>query len=252
MNSAMTSLLLFLALAGAMVLGHRVRRYVPDHHLSADSKEAVKLAVGLVATMTALLLGLLVSSAKSAYDAQRSEVIDMAAKITFLDRALIAYGPEASEAREALRAAVGDSVRSMWPEEASARFPSLSSAPQSGVAVLAAIQRLSPRDETQRTLKAQIITEAMELGEIRMLLLAQMVPSIPRALLIAVAFWLVVTFLIFSLLTPPNATTMLSLIIAAVSVAAAVFLILELDQPLGGLIRIPGQSMFDAMDQLAK
>jgi len=252
MNSAMTSLLIFLALVAAVLLGHRVRRYVPDHHLSADSKDAVKLAVGLVATMTALLLGLLVSSAKSAYDAQRSEVIQMAAKITFLDRALIAYGPEASEVREALRAAVWESVHTMWPDEAGVRLPTLSSAPSSGVALLAAMQRLSPRDETQRILKAQIMTEAMDLGEIRMLLLAQMVPSIPRPLLIAVAFWLVVTFLIFSLLAPPNATTMLSLMIAAVSVAAAVFLILELDQPLGGLIRVPGESMFDAMNQLAK
>ncbi len=176
----------------------------------------------------------------------------MAAKITFLDRALIAYGPEASEVRQALRAAVWESVHTMWPDEAGVRLPTLSTAPSSGVALLAAMQRLSPRDETQRILKAQIMTEAMDLGEIRMLLLAQMVPSIPRPLLIAVAFWLVVTFLIFSLLAPPNATTMLSLMIAAVSVAAAVFLILELDQPLGGLIRVPGESMFDAMNQLAK
>ena len=78
--------ILFVCLVGAAWLGRRVRRYLPENHLSADSKDAVKLAMGLVATMTALVLGLLVSSAKGTYDTARSEVIQMAAKIAFFDR----------------------------------------------------------------------------------------------------------------------------------------------------------------------
>lgn len=88
MNSTLTAILLFTALVAVVLLGRSVRRYLPDHHLSADSKDAVKLAMGLVATMTALLLGLLVSSAKGTYDTQRTEVIQMAAKVTSLDRPL--------------------------------------------------------------------------------------------------------------------------------------------------------------------
>lgn len=78
----------------------------PQDHLSADSKDAVKLAMGLVATMTALVLGLLVSSAKDGYDTKRSEVIQLAANVTFLDRSLALYGPEAADARSELGALV--------------------------------------------------------------------------------------------------------------------------------------------------
>src|SRR5213595_4058938 len=99
MITALTAAILFIGLVGVALLGRRIRRYLPEDHLSADSKDAVKLAMGLVATMTALVLGLLVSSAKGTYDTARSEVIQMAAKVAFLDRALALYGPETTEAR---------------------------------------------------------------------------------------------------------------------------------------------------------
>src|SRR5436190_16324862 len=118
MITALTAAILFVCLVGAALLGRRVRRYLPENHLSADSKDAVKLAMGLVATMTALVLGLLVSSAKGTYDTARSEVIQMAAKIAFLDRVLGLYGPEAAEARAGIHEAVQEAVRQMWPEEA--------------------------------------------------------------------------------------------------------------------------------------
>ena len=95
MYTTLTAAILFMGLVGVVLLGRRVRRYLPEDHLSADSKDAVKLAIGLVATMAALVLGLLVSSAKGAYDTERSEVILMASKITFLGRVLDAYGPDA-------------------------------------------------------------------------------------------------------------------------------------------------------------
>src|SRR5215216_873161 len=116
MTTAIIAVILFVCLVGVTWLGRRVRRHLPDDHLSADSKDAVKLAMGLVATMTALLLGLLVSSAKGTYDTQRTEVIQMAAKIAFLDRVLTAYGPDAAGARVQLRDAVTDAVQRMWPE----------------------------------------------------------------------------------------------------------------------------------------
>src|SRR5437667_12152110 len=109
------SVILFVILVVAAFLGRRVRHYLPEDHLSADSKDAVKLAMGLVATMTALVLGLLVSSAKGTYDTARSEVIQMAAKVAFLDRVLALYGPEAAEARTELRAAVFAAVQRLWP-----------------------------------------------------------------------------------------------------------------------------------------
>ncbi len=106
MNTALTSLILLLSLVTMILLGRKVRRHLPDDHLNAESKDTVKLAMGLVATMTALLLGLLVSSAKGTYDTQRTEVILMASKVAFLDRALTTYGPEAAGVRARISAQV--------------------------------------------------------------------------------------------------------------------------------------------------
>lgn len=250
MSTALLSILFLAALVTAVLLGRWIRRHLPDHHLSSESKDAVKLAMGLVATMTALLLGLLVSSAKGTYDTQRNLVIQMASKITFLDRVLAAYGSETGDARSQLRNVVADGIRRLWPEQTGApaqAAPNLAA----GDSFYAAIQKLAPQGDGQRSLKAQASTLALDLAHLRMLLLAQMAPSIPKVLLISVFCWLLVIFLSFSLLAPPNATTTLALIAAATSVAAAVFLILELDQPLGGLIRISSDPLVNAMSQLA-
>src|SRR5436309_13331340 len=110
MSIAVITAILFVCLVGVTLLGRRVRRYLPQDHLSADSKDAVKLAMGLVATMTALLLGLLVSSAKGTYDTVRAEVMQMTAKVAFLDRVLALYGPEAAGSGDACRDAVADRV----------------------------------------------------------------------------------------------------------------------------------------------
>src|SRR5204862_7834374 len=124
-----------------------MRRYLPADHLNAESRDAVKLAMGLVATMTALLLGLLISSAKDSYDATRSHVVQMAAKVGFLDRVLALYGPEAAAARAELHDTVADGVRRMWPEAGSGQV-----APNErmGDASYVTVQRLSPQNDTQR------------------------------------------------------------------------------------------------------
>ena len=118
MNTTLTALVVFGCLVGAVLLGRVVRRLLPEHHLTADSRDTIKLAMGLVATMTALVLGLLVSSAKSSYDTKRSEVIEMAAKVAFFDRVLTNYGPEAAGVRAPFHEAVKEAVRQMWPGEA--------------------------------------------------------------------------------------------------------------------------------------
>ena len=251
MNPALTAALLLGCLAAVVALGRVIGRRLPDHHLTGDSKDAIKLAMGLVATMTALLLGLLVSSAKGSYDTDRSEVLQMAAKVTFLDRILSIYGPDAADVRAKFRHAVADGVEQMWPREAGLTAP-----PQPNLRAAAglyiAIQQLSPRDDTQRSLKAQATSLALELGQLRTLLLVQSVPSISKPLLIMVVCWLMVLFLSFSLIAPHNATTTLALMASAFSVAGAVFLILELDHPLDGLIQIPSAPMLNALHQLAK
>ncbi|HKR30945.1 MAG TPA: hypothetical protein VJT08_10715 [Terriglobales bacterium] len=245
------AVILFVVLVGVALSGGLLGRHLPAEQLSAESKDVVKLSLGLVATMTAILLGLLISSARSTFDSTQSDVIQMAAKVALLDRVLKLYGPEAMDARRALRDAVADGVSRIWPTERSGPAQ-LNPNQQMGDVVYVAIQQLSPHDETQRTLKTQATTLMVQLGELRVLLQAQAIPSVSKPLLIALLSWLVVIFFGFSLLAPANATSTLALVAGAFSVACAVFIIFELSYPFAGVIRIPSQPMRNVLSQLAK
>jgi membrane-bound ClpP family serine protease len=207
--------------------------------------------MGLVATMAALVLGLLVTSAKGVYDAERKKVIQMAGKVAFLDRLLAAYGPEAAEARVRFHDLAKAAVRQMWPEEASASAQ-LAPNTQAGEVIYAAVQDLSPRDETQQKLKDQATNVATDIGQIRYLLVALLVPSISKPMLIILVSWLVAIFLGFSVLAPRNVTVILALLVSALAVSGAIFLILELDQPFSGLIRISSEPMLNAFSQFTR
>jgi len=251
MNPSVTATVIAGCLVGAVLVGMRLRRLLPEHHLSEDTKDTVKLAMGLVATMSALLIGLLVSSAKGAYDAERTQVIQMAAKIAVLDRVLAIYGPEAVQARSLLRATVEQEVREIWPKERG--MPAqLTPDVRTGNAFYGAIQRLSPADDTQRSLKTHAADLAMDLGQLRSQLTAQLVASISTPLLVVLVSWLVAIFLSFSLLAQPNATATFALLVSVFSVAGAIFLILELDHPFGGLIQISSEPLLKVLSQLAK
>jgi hypothetical protein len=251
MNVIRTELLVCGCLLAAVLVGVRLRRLLPDHHFSAETRDAVKLAMGLVATMTALVLGLLVSSAKGTFDTERNEVVQMGAKIAFLDRVLALYGPEAAEIRVQFHDIVVEWARRMWPDGAATPVV-LPPNPERGGALYAAIQNLSPRDETQRGLRMQASSVAVELGQLQMLLAAQGVSSVSRPLMMAMLCWLVVIFLGFSLLSPPNATAIVALFASVLSVAVAVFLILELDQPMSGFIRLSSAPILNAFNPIAK
>src|SRR5438034_5490383 len=147
------ALALFVSLVGVTLAGARVRRVLTAEQLSAESRDAMKLALGLVATMTAILLGLLISSAKTAFDTTRSEVVQMAAKVALLNRVLVLYGPETAEARRALRDAIAEGVRRTWPADQSA--VRLEPNQKMGDAVYEAIGHLRQQDEAHRALKTE-------------------------------------------------------------------------------------------------
>jgi hypothetical protein len=217
--------------------------------LSGDSKDAVKLALGLVGTMTAILLGLLISSAKDSFDTTRSEVTQMAAKVVLLDRVLNLYGSEAMASRRALHDTIADGVRRTWPAEQTGPTR-LDPNQQMGDALYIEVQRLSPQNDTQRDLKTQATNLMVQLAEIRALLQAQAIPSLSKPLLIALVLWLVVIFLGFSFLAPANATSTLALVVGALSVSYAVFIILELSYPFAGTIRVPSEPMTNVLKHL--
>ena len=252
MNTEIISLIIFGCVVGAVFIGRALSRLLPAEHLGADTKETVKLAMGLLATMSALLLGLLVASAKGSYDTARNDVIQMAAKVVFLDRVLVGYGPETAEVRALVRNADEELAhRGMQPPKANTPV-NLAPNTQEGNAIYLTIQQLTPRDEMQRNLKAQATTLALDLGQLRTLLLAESISSISKPLLIVVVCWLVVIFASFSVIAPRNATATAALVISALATAAAIFLILELDRPFSGVLRISNEPMLNVLSQLTQ
>ena len=249
MNTYLTSLIVFGCLVGAVLVGRTLRSFLPQAHLSTESKDAMKLAIGLVATMSALVLGLLVSSAKGAYDTERSEVILMASKITFLGRVLDAYGPDAAGVRALIRNTVEEAIQQMWPGQMrrpTDRNPDV----QAGNLAYAALQQLSPQNEAQRSLKSQAVQVTTDVGQMRWLLFEQTESSISLPMLIVLIAWLAIIFVSVGLFAPPNATVVIALMLSALSVAGAIFLILELDMPFDGVIQISSAPMRNALNHL--
>jgi hypothetical protein len=250
MNSTITGALVFACFFGAGLLGVRVRAALPEDHLSSETKDAVKVGMGLVATMAALVLGLLVASTKGSYDTQKNEVTQMAAKTVFLDRVLANYGSESAESRDLLRRSVGSAIDHMWPDKKSSQAAQLDPSVSSGETFFNSIQKLSPQNDVQRSLKSQAAQIATDLGQMRWLLFEQTETSISVAMLIVLISWLAIIFMSAGLFAPANATVIIALMLAALSVSGAIFLILELDMPFDGVIQISKKPMYNALAHL--
>jgi len=251
MSSIGISAIVFACVFGGAMCGMFLRAVLPEHHLSAESKDVVKLGMGLVATMCALILGLLVSSAKSYYDTQSSELTEMSSKIVMLDRLLAHYGPETKEIRGMLRAVVSDFIDRMWSKQSSSSPQSEAPASRPEV-LLDKVQELSPKDDKQRALQAQAASLTMDLGRMRWLQYMQRANSISMPLLVILVFWLTTIFMSFGLYAPANGTVLTSLFVAALSVSGAILLILEMYMPYKGLIQISSAPFSDALMQLGK
>ncbi|HEY6997086.1 MAG TPA: hypothetical protein VH851_04125 [Candidatus Binatia bacterium] len=250
MNSFTASLIIFACVFGGALFGLLLHAILPEHHLSKETQDIVKLGMGLVGTMSALVLGLLVASAKSSYDAQSTELMQMSANIALLDRTLAIYGPETKETRTILRSAVTRVLGEMWPKDASAtRF-----APQSagGQILYEKIHGLSPQNDTQKSLKSQALSIAVDLGKTLWLMYEQATISVSTPLLIVLVLWLSAIFVSFGLFAPFNGTVVSSLFVAALAVSCAIFLILEMYTPYTGLVQISSKPLRAALAQLGQ
>ena len=244
------SAIVFICIFGGAMLGRWLRGVLPQHHLDAETKDLIKLGVALIGTMAAMLLGLLVASAKTAYDARRSELTQMAADAILLDRVLAHYGPQTAETRGLLKASVAGMLDRIWRNNGK---DEAASAPQIHNEILFdKIQELAPQNDSQRALKSQVESMAFNLGQMRWLLFEQSGSSISTPFLVVVVFWLSTLFVSFGLFAPRNATAFFVLLISALSVAGALFLILELDHPFSGLIQISSAPLRNALSVLGK
>jgi len=253
MSPITISCIVFACLVGGTLLGMFLRFILPDKHLSAESKDVVKLGMGLIGTMTALVLGLLIASAKSSFDAQRNGLAQLCANVILLDRALARYGPEAKEVRNMVKASAEDLAERTWPSEFSRDKNTEKSRTEGRYeGAFEKIQGLTPKNDAQRALQAQALKTATDIAQTRWLLFAQEASSIPTPFLVVMVGWLTLIFASFSLFAPPNATAFLTLFICALAISSAILLILELDRPFGGLMQVSSAPLRNALTQLGR
>jgi hypothetical protein len=226
---------------------------LPDRHLNNDAKDIVKLATGLIATLSALVLGLLVSYAKGTFDQVNSQLTQNAVRVVVLDRLLAQYGPETKEVRAAVKASyieatglilsANSSQQDRWDSpEGVARVESLQ----------AAVRALAPKNEAQKELQLQAMLISNEIASSRWFLIIQRQGTISVPLLVIMVFWLSVIFAAWGVFSPRNLVVVVALLAASLSVSGATFLILELDTPLTGWIRVSPVPMQRAIAHLGE
>lgn len=251
MKPTVVGMLVFAFTLAAALLGNWLRTILPDHHLSDESRDTVKLGIGLIATMTALVLGLVTASAKSSFDAVDTALKHSAMDILTLDRLLARYGPETKEIRVALQHVVASRIETIWPQNSSrpADIEPLRAA--SEVEGLAdAIRGLDARDDFHRSLQARALDLAETLLQMRWLVVARGGTSVAPPFLVVLLFWLTITFASFGLFAPRNATVLAVLFVCALSVGSAAFLILEMDGPFDGMIKVSADPLRYAVGHL--
>ena len=250
MSPTETSLIVFVVLVAGALAGARLRRALPEGHLDQHAKDVVRLGAGLLATIVGLVLGLLISSAKSTYDTQRDEVRQLAAAIVILDKTLEQYGPESRPARVALRQMIKPIADRMWGDDArrSSDAPFVSTA--EGETTYAAIRALPAANDAQRFFQSQAIQTANALAQLRLTLYEQSGGRMPPLFLGVLVAWLFVLFVSFSLFSPLSPTALGALVLLALSAAGAIFLILEMYQPFSGVMRIDSEPLRQALAPL--
>jgi hypothetical protein len=251
MNDLLISLAVFAAIFGGAMVGVMIRPLLSEQHLHSDSRDVVKMATGLIGTLAALVLGLLIASAKSSFDQKTNQVRQLTATVILLDELLMQYGPEATPARKLLRQGIQPLADRIWQEEEvpTGRSVRFESSAQSS-AFEKELQQLSPGNDSQRSLQSRAIQAYTEAAQIRLQLFAQTGGSIPTPFLIILVFWLSAIFLSFTLFAQANLIVMAALLVGAFSFASAIFLVLELDNPFMGLMGISSDTLRNALLQL--
>lgn len=245
--------IVFVCCFGGAIAGILLRKRLPEGHLSPESKDAIKLGMGLIATTTALVLGLVVASTKAELDSQRTSFQKLTTNVVLLDKGLALFGTESKPIRELMRRWIQGILDSLWPQDASG------SADISGAEIQATggkisllIAELKPRNNAQRVVQNQCIGILAELGRTRWAMSQQDGSSIPKPFLVVLIFWLAVLFTNFGLFSPANGTVLLVHLVAALSMTAAIFLIVEMDHPFNGIIQISATPLRNALEQIGK
>ena len=251
MNSTVASLITFVSVFAAALIGMSVRRLLPENHVGSDQKEVVRLTTGLIATMAALVLGMLVSSAKSYYDARKNDVAEISSEVVTIDQTLARFGPETREIRVGFRQLVRAGIDNTWPGESS-RASELRPRKE-GEVLLDQLELLTPKNDVQTAIKMQSISMllAFRKAQWRMFLQSEQ-NVVPLPLLVVVVSWLAIIFASFGLFASPNSTIVVVFALGAIAVSSAILIILEMYKPFGGILRIPPTPILDVLSELGR
>jgi hypothetical protein len=253
MSSLAIASIVFVCVFGSALVGLFLRTVLPHHHLSEDSTGVVKMGTGLVATLAALVLGLLIASAKGSFDKMNDEITQGSVKVVQLDRALAHYGPETKEARDLLRGTFASAIELIFSGKGSSLAKM--DAPERLARIeqfQTKVRELVPRNDAQRSLQSRAVELSNDLAQMRWLLIAQGEGAIPTPFLVVLVFWLAIIFAGFGLLSAKNATVIAILVVCALSVSGSIFLIEEMDRPLEGLMKISSAPLRNALAHLGQ
>jgi hypothetical protein len=251
-NALAVSCIIFACIAGAGLLAMLVGRALPAHHLSKESQDTVKQGLALIATLAGFSLALLVATAKGAYDSGTSAVRQLASEVRLLDRLLAHYGPETKEARALLRHAVAATLNHIWPSDKGQHSdPTISAEERADLETLYdKVAGLVPQNEAQRGIRTRSLDMTTSLAQTRLRLADQKESSIPLPFLVVLVFWLMILLAGCGLMAPRNATVLTVLLICSLSVAGALFLILDMASPFDGVVRVSSAPLREALARL--
>jgi len=251
MSSTLIAVLVFVLVFAGALAGIAIR--VPAQHQDSETRDVVKLVLGLIATMTALVLSMLIASAHTSYDRQESEVQQLGAQIVQLDELFVHYGSEANDSRKQLRRMVEAEFVRLWSGAGAARADAR--APQTyspAEDLFTTVSGLKPNSEAQRSAQARALQLMTTMGTTIRLLYLQAGGSLSWPFFVVLVFWLVMLFAGFGLFARRNATVIVALFVGALTVAGAIFLILEMNRPYGGLMQLSSAPIRHALDQIGR
>lgn len=253
MTAAEVSLAVACCVFGGSVVAMYASRALPDSHLGADARDVIKLGLALMATLVALVLSLMIATAKGNYDAQSAGVRQLSTNVLLLDRSLAEYGPDAGHPRDLLRGAAERTLEGLWPADgvAPGSLAPGASRPEMD-ALIREVTRLSPQNETQQFLKTQALRIVSEMAQARIQMYVQGTSGLPLPFLVVMVLWLIILFFGYGLIAARNPTVVVFLLACTLSVSGAVFLIQELANPFKGLVRVSSVPLRVVIDQLGR
>jgi hypothetical protein len=250
LNPLIISLIAFLIILAGGFVGIAARQRLPKHLLTDETKNFVSVSMAVVATLSALVLGLLISNANASFTTVGGQVTALSAQILRLDHMLRRYGPETAQARELLRQYAERKTDDLFPRNPA----NVNLSEQSTYELLQRLEDsvlvLKTGNSRDQWWQGQAMTLAGKIGEIRWLLAQEVGQETPKAFLALLVFWLALLFTSFGLFAPRNLTAVVTLTLCAIAVAGAIGMILELQECFGGLTHVSAQPMRQAVAEL--